>query len=96
MVKIGELKQGDKDVDLTAEVSDVKESKEVTTKFGTQLMLTVIVLKDDTGEIEMSLWGKLPEGLDIGKKVEVKGAFVRAFRGKKSISLMKKGSFNII
>jgi ssDNA-binding replication factor A large subunit len=96
VMKINEIKAGDKDVELVAEVSAIAEPKEVTTRFGTQLMLTVVTLKDDTGEVEMSLWGKLPEGLAIGKSAEIKGAFVRLFKGKKSLSLMKKGSIKVV
>lgn len=95
-MKIEEIKVGDKDVEITAEVKSIAEPKEVTTRFGSQIILTVATLKDKSGEIDINLWGDAPEGLAVGKTLEIKGAFVKAFRDKKSLNMMKKGSVKVL
>ena len=93
---IADLKAFMKDVELTAKVIELSEPKEVTTKFGTQIMLTVATLDDGSGKtIKLSLWGDQSNGIEVGKQVTIKGGFVRQFKSELQLSIMKTGSITI-
>lgn len=94
-MKIAELEPGTSDVSLSATVESMDEPKVVNTKFGTQIELNVAIIKDDSGSIRMTLWGDQAKGIEIGKKVEITGAFVKEFKGEKQLSLTKAGKLEV-
>ena len=95
-MKISELKSSDKNIEVKAKVTDITEPKEITTKFGTNIMLSVATLDDGSGKtIKLSLWADQAKGVAKGKKLDIKGAFVREFKGELQLSLMKTGSIKV-
>lgn len=95
-MKINELKPFMKDVEIEAKVIELSEPREVTTKFGTQIMLTVATLDDGSGKtIKLSLWGDQSNGIEVGKTLVIKGGFVRQFKDELQLSIMKSGSITV-
>ena len=94
-MKINELKVNS-NADVMGKVKAIEDVKQVTTKFGTQVSLTVVVLEDDTGEVKLNLWGSQSEGVEEGKTLEVKNGFVKEFKGEKQVSVGKMGSIKIV
>jgi len=95
-MKISELTAGQNDVALTVEVSSVEEPREVTTKFGTRVTLVNTKVKDDSGEMKLTLWGKQADGIETGKKVEIADGFVKDFRGELQLGIGKKGTIKVV
>jgi replication factor A1 len=95
-MKISELTAGQNDVALTVEVSSVEEPREVTTKFGTRVTLVNTKVKDDSGEMKLTLWGKQADGIEAGKKVEIADGFVKDFRGELQLGIGKKGTIKVV
>jgi len=95
-MKINELSDGMNNVEITAEVSEVMEPREVMTKFGTTVKLTEIILKDDSGEVKLTLWGDKADGVEAGKSLELKGAFVKNFRDTPQLGIGKTGSIKVL
>ncbi|MGC8648899.1 MAG: DNA-binding protein [Candidatus Micrarchaeia archaeon] len=95
-MKISELKAGANNVTVTATVTKKDEPREVVTKFGKRLQVANIVLKDETGEIAMSLWGNDINTINVGDKVEVSNAFVNEFRGAPQLSTGKFGKIKVL
>ena len=95
-MKISELKAGANNVTVTATVTKKDEPREVVTKFGKRLQVANITLKDETGEIAMSLWGNDINTVNVGDKVEVSNAFVNEFRGAPQLSTGKFGKIKVI
>jgi replication factor A1 len=95
-MKISELTAGQNDVSMTVEVSSVEEPREVTTKFGTRVTLTNAKVKDESGEVKLTLWGDQSSGVETGKKVEIENGFVKDFRGELQIGISKKGSIKVV
>ena len=94
-MKISEL-QVNTNGDIVGKVKAIEDVKQVTTKFGTQVSLTVVILEDDSGSIKLNLWGSQSEGIEEGKDVEIKNGFVKEFQGTKQISVGKMGSIKIL
>ena len=95
-MKISELKPDSGEVNIEAEVASMEEPREVNTKFGTTIELNVATMKDDTGEIKMTLWGEQAKGIETGKKVQISGAFVKEFKGEKQLSLTRQGKIEVV
>ena len=94
-MKISET-QVNSNADIMGTIKTIEDVKQVTTKFGTQVSLTVAILEDDTGSIKLNLWGSQSEGIEEGKTVEVKNGFVKEFKGEKQISVGKMGSVKVV
>ena len=56
-MKISDLKPGMADVNIKAKIVELKEPREIMTKFGSATTLTEAMLEDDTGSIKLTLWG---------------------------------------
>jgi replication factor A1 len=91
IMKISELRDGMSDVDLTAEITDMGESREVMTKFGSNKVATASI-KDDSGECKLSLWGKQIEMFSAGDNIEISKGYVKSFRDELQVNVGKAGS----
>ncbi|MBU3905112.1 MAG: DNA-binding protein [Nanoarchaeota archaeon] len=94
-MKISET-QVNANADIVGNIKAIEDLKQVTTKFGTQVSLTVAILEDDSGTIKLNLWGSQSEGIEEGKTVEIKNGFVKEFKGEKQISVGKMGSVKVV
>jgi ssDNA-binding replication factor A large subunit len=95
-MKINELKAGANNVTVTGVVSRKDETREVVTKYGKRLNVANITLKDDTGEIAMSLWGKDIDTVNQGDTIEIANGYVSEFRGTPQLSAGKFGKINVV
>ncbi len=95
-MKISELNFGQNNVALEAEVASMEEPREVNTKFGTTIELNIATIKDDSGEIKLTLWGDQAKGIEAGKKIKISGGFVKEFNGEKQLSLTKQGKIEVV
>ena len=95
-VQINELKAGMNEVNIKAKISELKEPREVNTKFDTTIILTEATLEDDSGTIKLTLWGKQSEGLEEGNEVEITGGFTKEFREELQLGIGKKGSIKVV
>lgn len=95
-MKINELKPYMNNVNIKAKVIELKESREVTTKFGTITTLTEAVLEDETGTIKLSLWGNQSEGIEEDQVVEIKDGFTKEFRNELQLGIGRRGSIKVV
>lgn len=95
-MKISELKAGASNVELEATVSEKQEPREVISKYGKRLTVASLTLKDDTGTIVLSLWGKDIDTVNKGDKVKITNGYVGEFRGTPQLSTGKYGKIEVI
>jgi replication factor A1 len=95
-MQINELKPAMNEINIKAKIIELKEPREVMTKFGTSTTLTEATLEDETGTIKLTLWGKQADGLEEGSEVEINGGFTKEFREELQLGLGKKGSIKAI
>jgi replication factor A1 len=95
-MNISDLKAGSSDVELEATVVEKQEPREVITKYGKRLNVASAVLKDDTGTITLSLWGKDIESVNVGDKVKISKGYVGEFKGNPQLSTGKYGKIEVI
>jgi len=95
-MKIEELKAGMNNVNLKAKVAELREPREVMTKFGTSTTITEAILEDGSGSVKLALWGKQSEGIEEGNEVEVTGGFTKEFRDELQLGIGRGGSVKVI
>lgn len=88
---ISEVRDGMSNVDIEGEVIEISPAREVITKFGTTSVATAKI-KDETGTISLSLWGKQITMFNVGDRVEIKGGYTKSFKNEVQLNVGKQGS----
>jgi ssDNA-binding replication factor A large subunit len=94
-MKISELENGMSNVEIEAKVVDKSEKRLVMTKYGRREVARVL-LEDETGQINLTLWGKDIDLVSVGDKVKITGAFVTEFRDELQLNVPRSGRIEVI
>lgn len=90
-MKISEVRAGTGNVTISGEVTSKEEPREVLTRYGKKLRVASASLKDDSGEIVLSLWNDDIEKVNVGDSVTVENGWVSEFKNQPQISAGKFG-----
>ena len=90
-MKVKDLKEGVRNADFEAEVSEVKEERTFN-KFGKEGKIQEVTIKDDSGETTLVLWNENAGTLNVGDKIKVTGAYTKEFRGNLQVHVSRQGS----
>jgi replication factor A1 len=91
-MKISELKPGTGNITIElAEVTAIEEPRDVLTRFGKRTRVANATIKDDSGEITLSLWGDDINRIAIGDRIKIENGWVSEFRGLSQLSAGKYG-----
>ena len=93
MIKDLEVRQGD--VDVVADVVDKGEIREFE-KFGKQGRVCNAKIKDESGEISLTLWNEQIDQVNIGDKVHITNGYVNEFQGEKQLTTGKFGKLEVV
>jgi len=77
--KIAEIEEGQDFVSVKGRLSKEPQVRNVMTDRKSEVEVATLGLKDDTGEIDVTLWGelaKIVENLSLGTEIEIRGAQV--------------------
>ena len=90
-MKISEVKPGTGNVTVSGEITAKEEPREVLTRFGKKLRVANATLKDDSGEIQISLWGEDADRFSVGDNVSIENGWVSEYKGNMQLSAGKFG-----
>ena len=93
-MKISELKSGTGNVNVAGEIVTIDAPRDVITKFGKKTRVASATLKDDSGEIILSLWGEDADKFAQGDSVSIENGWVSEFKGNLQLSAGKFGKIN--
>jgi len=93
-MKISELKPGQGSVELTGEVIEVGEVRTFN-KFGSEGRVATAIMKDDSGQIMLSLWNEQIDKVKQGDTVTIKNGYVKEWQGELQITTGKMGTLEI-
>jgi len=94
-VKIGEIRPGMRNLDVSGEIVDIGEKREVETRFGLA-MVAAAVLEDETGSIRLNLWRGQTDMVEVGDKIRLVNAFVRTFKGNIELNIGRDGRIIVL
>ena len=92
---IKDLKIREGNVDLVVEVIDKGEVKEFS-KFGKPGKVCNAKVKDDSGEVTLTLWNEDIDKVKVGDKVHIKNGYVREWQGEPQLSTGRFGELEVI
>lgn len=90
-MKIKDIKVGAMDGSITAEVIDMEEPREVLNKFGVRMKVAKANIRDDSGEINLTLWNDDAGKFKVGDKIKLENGWVTEFKGNLQVSAGKNG-----
>lgn len=82
-------------VDLIAEVTEKGDVREFD-KFGKKGRVCNAKIKDDTGEMSLTLWNEQIDQVKVGDKVHIINGWVGEWQGEKQLSTGKFGQLEIV
>ena len=75
---------------IDATITAISAVRDVTTSRGASQVADA-TLKDETGEITLTLWGDDTKRYTVGQKIHLTDGWVKDFRGKLQVSLGRSG-----
>jgi len=94
-LKIIELKDGMRRVDVEGTVLDKSEPRTVNLRAGGQATVVECTIKDDSGSIKLSLWDDLIDRVNVGDRVKVENGYVSSFRGELRLNVGRYGRLSL-
>ncbi|MFC1723277.1 SOSS complex subunit B family protein [Nanoarchaeota archaeon] len=92
-IKDLQARQGNVEVEgVITEVSDAREFE----KFGKQGRVANAKLKDDTGEVKLTLWNEQIDQLKVGDRVKVTKGYVGEWQGELQLTTGKFGTLEVL
>ena len=93
-MKIADLKARQEGVNLIVEVVDAGEVREFE-KFGRVGKVANATVKDDSGQIKLTLWNEDTGKFELGNKLKITNGFVREFQGEKQLTAGRNGKVEL-
>lgn len=94
-MNISELKAGQGNVDLEADVIEVSEARTFN-KNGRDLKVATATLKDDSGTVKLSLWNQDVDKVKAGDRIKINKGYTGEFQGEKQLTAGKMGNIEVI
>ena len=77
-------------------VDTISEPRTVNLRTGGQAQVADAVLKDDTGQIKLTLWDAQIKMVKPGSKVRIENGYVTSFKGENSLNVGKYGKLSVL
>ena len=82
-------------VELVAQIAEIGDIREFN-KFGKAGRVATARLKDDTGEIEMSLWNEQIDQFGRGDTIKVVNGYVKEYQGEMQLTTGMRGTIELV
>jgi len=97
MTSINQLRSGMTRLDtVEGIVESISEPRTVNLKAGGQAQVADAILKDETGQIKLTLWDAQIKMVKAGSKVTVENGYINSFKGENSLNVGKYGKLNVV
>jgi replication factor A1 len=97
MTSINQLRSGMTKLDtVEGTIDSIGEPRTVNLKAGGQAQVADAIIKDETGQIKLTLWDAQIKMVKAGSKVTVENGYINSFKGENSLNVGKYGKLNII
>ena len=96
-MKINELRDGSRRVDIEASVIQKSETREVRSKFTNETFRVAdATIEDETGTITLTLWNEQTEQVNVGDRVKIENGYIKSFRGELQLNSGKYGTLTVL
>ena len=96
-MKINELRDGSRRVDIEANVIQKSETREVRSKYTNETFRVAdATIEDETGTITLTLWNEQTEQVNVGDRVRIENGYIKSFRGELQLNSGKYGTLTVL
>jgi replication factor A1 len=96
-LKINELRDGTRRVDLEAKVIEKSETREVRSRWTDETYRVAdATIEDETGTITLTLWNDQIEQVNVGDRVKIENGYIKSFRGDLQLNSGKYGTLTVL
>ena len=93
---IKDLRDGMRRVDAEGEISEMTDPRTVNLKTGGEARVADCMLRDDSGQIKLSLWDDQIDMVKQGSKVRVTNGYTNSFRGEVRLNVGRYGRLEVL
>lgn len=90
------MRDGMRRVDAEGEIVEISDPRTVTLRTGGEARVADCMLKDDSGQIKLSLWDDQIDMVRQGSKVRVTNGYTNSFRGELRLNVGKFGRLEVL
>lgn len=91
---VEELSPEADEVEITGTIKELPTPRAVSTRYG-QKRITTVVFKDETGEIDLTLWEEEIDAIEEGAQVKITGAYVREWGDGIQLNIGRDGNIEM-
>ena len=77
-------------------IDSISEPRTVNLKTGGQAQVADAIIKDETGQIKLTLWDAQIKMVKSGSKVRIENGYITNFKGENSLNVGKYGKLTVI
>ena len=94
-MKISELKPSQGKIEIEVEIVSIDPPREFN-KFGNVGKVANAIVKDDSGEMKLTLWNDEIDKVKPGIKVKITNGYVSEFQGEKQLTAGRFGKLEVL
>ena len=95
-MNVKDLRDGMRRVDAEGEIAEMAEPRTVNLRTGGEARVADCMLKDESGQIKLSLWDDQIDMVKQGSKVRVTNGYTNSFRGEMRLNVGKYGRLEVL
>jgi replication factor A1 len=95
-MNVRDLRDGMRRVDAEGEIVEMQEPRTVNLRTGGEARVADCMLKDESGQIKLSLWDDQIDMVKQGSKVRVTNGYTNSFRGELRLNVGKYGKLEVL
>ena len=96
-LKINELKDGMKRVDVEGNIIEKSDAREVMSRYKEEVYrVATAVISDGTGTIKLTLWGDQIDKVTVNNTVKIENGYISTFRGEMQLNVGRYGKLSIV
>ena len=95
-MKIKELRNGMKRVNVVAKVIEKSDPREVISRYKDEVYrVATAVISDGTGTIKLTLWNDQIDQVNINDTVKIENGYITTFRGEIQLNVGRYGKLSV-
>ncbi|UCH70175.1 MAG: DNA-binding protein [Candidatus Bathyarchaeota archaeon] len=95
-MKIKDLRDGLRQVDVVAKVIEKSDTREVRSRYRDETYKVAdAVISDETGSIKLVLWNKQIDQVNVDDTVKIENGYIKSFRGEMQLNVGRYGTLTV-
>ena len=95
-MKIKDLSDGMRRVDVVAKVTEKSESREVRSRYRDETYRVAdAMISDETGTVKLVLWNKQIDQVNVDDTVRIENGYIKSFRGEIQLNVGRYGTLTV-